>query len=64
VSQDATLRATVAEVELDPTSETVARNVARKVAPCVRALIVVVVVLSITTLSLRFVVGWPFIEIK
>ena len=32
---DVTLRATVAEVELDPTS--VVRNVARKVASCVRA---------------------------
>jgi len=38
VSHDATLRATVAEVELDPTSAIVARNVARKVASCVRAL--------------------------
>ena len=32
VSHDATLLATVAEVELDPTSATAARNVARKVA--------------------------------
>ena len=38
VSHDATLRATVAaEVELDPTSATVARNVVRKVVSCVRA---------------------------
>jgi len=37
MSHDTTLRATVAEVELDPTS-TVARNVARKVATCVRTL--------------------------
>jgi len=37
VSHDATLRATVAEVEIDPTSATVARNVAIKVASCVRA---------------------------
>ena len=37
VSHDATLRATVAEGELDPTSAAVARNVARKVASCVRA---------------------------
>jgi len=37
VSHDATLCATVAEVELDPTSATVACNIARKVAPCVWA---------------------------
>ena len=39
VSHDATLQATVAEVELDPTSATVACNIARKVASCVEALI-------------------------
>jgi len=37
VSHDATLRGTVVEVELDPTSAIVARHVARKVAPCVQA---------------------------
>jgi len=34
VLHDAALRAMVAEVELDPTSATVARNIAKKVAPC------------------------------
>jgi len=35
VTYVATLHATVAEVELDPTSATIACNIARKVAPCV-----------------------------
>ena len=38
MTHNATLRAAVAEVELDPTSAAVACNVARKVAPSVRAL--------------------------